>query len=67
MMDKKVKIPSGQRLWQTVYDGKGNVKWYITSDAARTKYNLYFCSSGTAKKVKTDSSPESFREIMEQK
>ncbi|MBE6724942.1 MAG: hypothetical protein E7576_07075 [Ruminococcaceae bacterium] len=36
-----MKIPKGQKLWETVCDEKGRVKWAITSDPARTVYYLY--------------------------
>ena len=60
----KIKIPANQRLWETVYDGLGKPKWFITSDEARTKYHLYFCGEEKPRKVKTAASPGEFYEII---
>lgn len=57
---QKVKIPASQVLWMTMYDGKGNPLWLITSDAARTKYYLYKMEGEKPEKVKTGKSPQEF-------
>lgn len=57
-----MKVPKGQILWVTVYDEKHREKWAITSDIARTKYNLYDLSKDSPVKVKTGKSPKDFEE-----
>ena len=55
-----MKVPNGQRLWMTRYDGKGKEKWAITSDITFTKWYLYDVSKEKPEKVKTGSSPADF-------
>lgn len=55
-----MKIPNGQRLWETIYDTKGKPKWAICSDQARVKYYLYRIENNQAKKIKSGKSPMEF-------
>lgn len=55
-----MKIPAGQTLWMTKYDGKGNPVWIITSDSTRTKYYLYKLDGEKLSKVKIGKSPKDF-------
>lgn len=55
-----MKIPNGQRLWETIYDTKGKPKWAITSDLVRSKYYLYNIQGPKIAKVKTAASPGEF-------
>lgn len=55
-----MKVPSGQTLWMTKYDGKGNPVWIITSDSTRTKYYLYKWDGEKLLKVKIGKSPKDF-------
>ena len=58
----KPKIPTGQTIWMTKYDGKGNPVWVIASDIARTKYYLYKSGENGLTKVKTGKSPKDLEE-----
>lgn len=56
-----MRIPKGQKLWETIRDEKGRVKWAITSDPARTVYYLYSVSGETTVAVtKKTGSPAGF-------
>lgn len=59
-----MKIPKGQRLWETIYDAKGKELWAITSDEARVRYHLYKIEGNKFSKVKTAASPGEFEEIV---
>ena len=59
-----MKVPKGQRLWETVVKPKSKETWAITSDEARTKYILYKIEDGKPAKVKTAASPAEFEEIV---
>ena len=55
-----MKVPTGQTIWMTKYDGKGNPVWIITSDSTRTKYYLYKIENGRLIKWKMGKSPSEF-------
>ena len=55
-----MKLPKGQKLWETIRDEKGRVMWAITSDPARTVYILYKVYGDDLKKVKSAQSPKGF-------
>ena len=59
-----MKLPKGQKLWETICDEKGRVKWAITSDPARTNYILYKVDGETVEKVKSAASPGGFEKIV---
>lgn len=58
--DNKLKLHANQRLWETIYDTKGNPKWAITSDLVRSKYYLYNIHGPKPVKVKMAASPGEF-------
>jgi len=60
-----MKIPNGQRLWETIYDTKGKPKWAICSDVARIKWYLYRFDESKLIKVKTGKSPAEFESEVE--
>ena len=55
-----MKLPTGQKLWETFRDEKGRVIWAIASDPARTVYILYRVYGQDVKKVRSASSPMGF-------
>lgn len=57
-----MKTLKGQTLWATYYDAKGKIRYQITSDLARTRYNLYCADGSKPVKVKTAASPAVFEE-----
>lgn len=59
-----MKLPKGQKLWETHRDEKGRVKWAITSDLMRSSYILWMMRRGELEKVKSASSPIGFYKIM---
>ena len=58
-----MKIPKGQRLWETFRDEKGRVMWAIASDPARTVYYLYSVNGENTELKKKAPSPKGFEKI----
>ena len=60
-MDKPIDvgklIPKNHILWVSNYDKDKNLKSFITSDQARTKYFLYEVKDGTANRIATSKVP----------
>lgn len=59
-----MKLPKGQKLWETRLDEKDRVRWAITSDLMRSNYILWKVRGGEIEKVKSDRSPIGFYKIM---
>ena len=58
------KIPKNQKLWVSVYDTERKLKYIITSDHARTKYNRYnVTKSGELEKVGSAVNPKELERI----
>ena len=59
-----MKLPKNQKLWVSVYDTNCQLKYIITSDYARTKYNRYnVTKSGELEKVGTAENPKELERI----
>lgn len=60
-----VKIPKNQKLWLSVYDANSNLKYIITSDYARTKYNRYNINKdGSLTKAGTAINPKELERLL---
>ena len=60
-----IKLPEGQKLWVSVYDTNNNLKYIITSDYARTKYNRYNVNKdGSLTKAGTATNPKELERII---
>ena len=58
------KIPKNQKLWVSVYDINRQLKYIITSDYARTKYNRYnVTKSGELEKVGSAANPKELERL----
>lgn len=59
-----VKLPKNQKLWVSVYDTEHRLKYIITSDYARTKYNRYnVTKTGDLEKVGSSANPKELERI----
>lgn len=60
MIDSKL-IPKGQIVWESTWSKDGVLKYFITSDQARTKYNRYDVENGVPVKTSSAKSPLQLR------
>ena len=58
------KLPKNQKLWVSAYDNEHKLKYIITSDYARTKYNRYnITKDGSLEKAGTAENPKELERI----
>ena len=59
-----VKVPKNQKLWVSFYDTEHKLKYIITSDYARTKYNRYnVTKDGSLEKVGSSANPKELERL----
>jgi len=58
--NEKKLVPKNQTLWASYYDKEHNLKGFVTSDQARTKYFFYEVKNGVATKKETAKMPTQF-------
>ncbi len=62
MYDREFKVPKGQILWETKWNKDGNLDYFVTSDAARSKYYKYRLNAeNKPEKLDTAASPKQFK------
>ena len=59
-----MKLPKNQKLWVSVYDTNRQLKYILTSDYARTKYNRYNATKdGELEKVGSSANPKELERL----